>query len=157
MNSDVFSAMFTLPQGNCVPEGSSDTNPIRLDGVSALDFQRFAELLYPTHIIFPGQTYHNRTLTKDEWILILRLATNKAIVELGKLIEGIERILLSKEFSIQPWLWGGCLRLIVRPKRLTLEEASKIGFEDSIRLFRLREDFHRRPQIPAHDWEEEFG
>ena len=42
-----FTSMFTLPVPPGEIEGTSDQKPIKLEGISSLDFQRLLEVLYP--------------------------------------------------------------------------------------------------------------
>jgi hypothetical protein len=45
---NIFAAMFSLPQSqNEDGEGMSDANPIKLEGVSKVDWEHFLEALYP--------------------------------------------------------------------------------------------------------------
>jgi hypothetical protein len=48
-NSSVFAAMFSIPQGCAAgdAEGTSDENPIRLDGVPAAELEAMLQILYP--------------------------------------------------------------------------------------------------------------
>jgi hypothetical protein len=47
-NSEVFKDMFSLPQGSqTTEEGNSDANPIKLEGISALEFASLLRALYP--------------------------------------------------------------------------------------------------------------
>lgn len=44
----VFDTIFSLPSAEgAVIDGSDDEHPFRLDGISAADFRRFLEVLYP--------------------------------------------------------------------------------------------------------------
>jgi hypothetical protein len=46
--SVVFRDMFSLPTSPHQVEGLTDEMPIRLEGASAIDFERLLELLYPS-------------------------------------------------------------------------------------------------------------
>jgi hypothetical protein len=47
-NSDIFRTTFTLPQGgNSNAERTSDENPLELEGISKVDFQRLLKVMYP--------------------------------------------------------------------------------------------------------------
>jgi hypothetical protein len=47
MESEVFSATFSLPSGHLEAEGTSDANPFILHGVRAGDFQAFLKVINP--------------------------------------------------------------------------------------------------------------
>ncbi|KAJ6548871.1 hypothetical protein B0H19DRAFT_1074677 [Mycena capillaripes] len=68
-NSEIFASTLTLPVTGDV-EGGSNQNPIKLDGVSSVDFERLLVVLYPLHREDPMPT-----LSKDHWISVLKLAT----------------------------------------------------------------------------------
>lgn len=46
-HSEVFRTMFTLPSGETNPEGQSDENPLKLEGISAQDFEHLLSVIYP--------------------------------------------------------------------------------------------------------------
>jgi hypothetical protein len=46
-NSNIWSGLFTLPLGSNQAEGFSDENPIRLESISSIDFQRLLMVMYP--------------------------------------------------------------------------------------------------------------
>jgi hypothetical protein len=59
-DSAIFAAMFSLPPvvGER-PEGEVIENPIVLEGVNALDFDRFLSVLYPLCVPFRFQNFSN--------------------------------------------------------------------------------------------------
>jgi hypothetical protein len=67
-DSEIFRTMYQLPQGTEDVEGSSDTRPLVLKGVTAVDFEAFLSILYPL-----GNKPQTKSL--DEWISVLRLST----------------------------------------------------------------------------------
>lgn len=50
--SPIFEDMFAVAQ-NAPLEGSSDTHPLRLDGVSAPDFKHLLQYLFPLYVPSP--------------------------------------------------------------------------------------------------------
>ncbi|ESK97223.1 hypothetical protein Moror_17879 [Moniliophthora roreri MCA 2997] len=147
--SEVFRTMFTLAPKDktrdTTDEGATDDNPIRLEGVKCLDFERFARALCPTENPLLQQTSER---TRDEWMSILRLSTmwdfqEMRWIAIGKLetfhMTPLEKVLLGREFAVSDWQWDGYVDLITRPNAPTMEEASKIGYADSIQLFQIRE------------------
>ncbi|EEB91828.1 hypothetical protein MPER_09749 [Moniliophthora perniciosa FA553] len=96
----------------------------------------------------PDKAQKTSERTRDEWMSILRLSTmwdfqkirRIAIEKLQKLhMTPFEKVMLGREFTVNDWQWDGYVDLITRPSVLTMEEASKIGYADSIQLFQIRE------------------
>jgi hypothetical protein len=51
-SSEVFCDMFALPRADHTsPEGNSDENPIKLEGISAFDFEQLLYVLYPRYVV----------------------------------------------------------------------------------------------------------
>jgi len=143
-HSAVFRDMFEMPPtvGEAV-EGTSDQNPIRLDGVSAVDFERLLSILYPPMI---GE----HTATLAEWISILQLATrwlfddirSLAIRELANFdIEPVQKVAIALQTDIPEWLHPSYVALCERHNPLSVEEARRLGVEVVAQLARAREIF----------------
>ena len=64
-----------------------------------------------------------------------------SIRKLRKQLDGdpIERILLAKEYGIKDWLLGAYDQLISRKEPLTLEEASALGSDCTLKIMHARE------------------
>ncbi|KAF5355559.1 hypothetical protein D9758_006324 [Tetrapyrgos nigripes] len=148
-SSEVFQGMFAIPSGKKDAEGGAEgeniSNPIRLEGVKAVDFRCLVEILYP-----PSETpWQPGNKTEDEWKSILRLATlwrflrlrSKAIEVLTneQKMDAVERILLGRELSVSEWIQSGYKDLIMQEKPLTEEQVEKIGLSPAVRIFRARE------------------
>jgi len=86
-NSEVFQDMFGLPvPENTVTDGSSDENPLRLDGVKKADFRQLLKVMFPR---FPREL---DTLTWQEWFSVLKLAMMWRMDEIMRL--AVEKILI---------------------------------------------------------------
>ena len=89
------------------------------------------------------------TLSKDEWISVLRLATfwyflkfrKLAISELDQAGELTpkDKVVYGRKFKIQAWLTAGCMELVGRDETISKEEAIAIDYETTFALFRIRE------------------
>jgi hypothetical protein len=89
------------------------------------------------------------SLSKDEWISVLRLATfwyflkyrQIAISELQKAGELTltDKIVYGKEFKIQSWVEEGCSELVKRNRTIDKQEALTIGYDFTFVLFGIRE------------------
>ncbi len=99
------------------------------------------------------------TLSKDEWISVLRLATfwyflkyrQIAISELQRVGEltSTDKITYGKEFKIQSWVEEGCSELVKRNHTIDKQEALTIGYDITFVLFGIRER-HLRGVLASH-------
>lgn len=143
--SDIFEAMFSLPQiVGRDPEGSNESAPVKLEGVSKLDFQKLLEVMYPLELTATPWL----TMSKEEWISVLKLATMWNFKEIRALaisnlskqtIDPIEQILLAKSYNVPQWLHSGYDAIAQRSRMLSLDEAEQLGYPTAIRVFQVRE------------------
>ncbi|KAL1759897.1 hypothetical protein FB107DRAFT_204180 [Schizophyllum commune] len=122
------------------PERST---PIKLAGVSSVDFQRFLSIVYPTKL---GRCDIH---TVDEWTSVLRLATKWSIDSLGELaIEEIkpkaspfDKVTIAREFDLGPgWLLPAFVNICERPNWLNRDEAERLGLPTVVEIGRIREE-----------------
>ncbi|KAJ7699027.1 hypothetical protein B0H17DRAFT_1049944 [Mycena rosella] len=142
-NSEIFASTFTLPAVDDVQaEGQSDANPFVLEGISSVDFHRLLKVLYPLDI---PQILGMR---KEEWVSVLKLSTlwrfldarDLAIKQLTSIgLGSVEGILLSRQYDVAPWLRAGYTDLAQREEGISLEDAEKIGWQTTVRLYQTRE------------------
>ncbi|KAJ7189550.1 hypothetical protein GGX14DRAFT_59485, partial [Mycena pura] len=145
-HSQLFATVFTLPRpAGEEAEGWHEGSPIKLDGVSILDFERLLKVLYPLTPV-----PNTPTLDADEWMSVLKLATkwhflqvrDLAIRQLGEhalSLSPVSRIVLGRQYDVSTWLRSGYIELARRKASITTEEATKIGLEVALEIFRLRE------------------
>ncbi|KAJ7180997.1 hypothetical protein C8R46DRAFT_885842 [Mycena filopes] len=143
-SSEIFSTTFTLPAvDNEQAEGRSDANPFVLEGISSVDFQRLLKVLYPLDIP------QILAMPKEDWISVLKLSTqwyfldarDLAIKQLDERtdIGSVELILLARQYDVATWLRRGYTDLARREEGISLEDAAKIGWETTVRLYQTRE------------------
>ncbi|KAF7370263.1 hypothetical protein MSAN_00657500 [Mycena sanguinolenta] len=143
-SSEIFATTFTLPVAdNADAEGQSDENPVILEGISSVDFRALLKVLYPLDIP------QILSMPKDEWISVLKLSTQWYFLDARDLaikqlndrpdIGGVERILLARQYDVATWLRKGYNDLAKREEGLSLEDAAKIGWETTVRLYQTRE------------------
>ncbi|KAL1679065.1 hypothetical protein EV122DRAFT_210878 [Schizophyllum commune] len=117
--------------------------PIKLVGVSSVDFQRFLSIIYPTKL---GKC---DTHTVGEWTSVLRLATRWSIDSLGELaIEEIkpkaspfDKVTIAREFDLGPgWLLPAFVNICERPNWLNRDEAERLGLPTVVEIGRIREE-----------------
>ncbi|KAI0648578.1 hypothetical protein C8Q79DRAFT_956099 [Trametes meyenii] len=139
-SGNMFSGMFQIPAQN--HEGESDEHPIELETVSGADFKAFLRVL------FPGIYSPERSLTTDEWMGVLKLATMwmfdavraVAISQLHKLLirSPALRVRFAREFDIPLWIQPALLAL-ARQDTLTAADLEALGWDTTAKLIRVRE------------------
>ncbi|TFK74680.1 hypothetical protein BDN72DRAFT_833209 [Pluteus cervinus] len=144
-NSEFFRGLFSVPIPEAKqPDGQSDEQPLRLDGILEADFRVLVKLLYP----MKGYKGVSISLETDEWKSILKLATlweftelrESAIDSLASIItDPVDKVVMSKEYQIDGWLLPALNALAQREKAISFEEAGKIGYETAFKLTALRE------------------
>ncbi|KAJ7212851.1 hypothetical protein C8J57DRAFT_1097070, partial [Mycena rebaudengoi] len=159
-NSEIFATTFTLPAADDVQaEGRSGANPFKLEGISSVDFERLFKVLYPLDIP------QILLMPKDDWISVLKLSTlwyfidarDLAIRQLtGMSLGSVERILLSRQYDVAPWLRSGYTELARREEGISLDDTEKIGTNPKQienRLFKVpQHHFERGAEIFAAAW-----
>ncbi|KAF5355452.1 hypothetical protein D9758_006290 [Tetrapyrgos nigripes] len=153
-SSEIFCDIFLASQGNTPAKGSSRENPIKLDGVQAVDFERFMEFLYPSTI-----PWREESRTDDDWKSILKLATLWRFIDLRKLaidkltgsqrMTSAEKILLGRQCSVTQWVRSGYIELIMQTDVPSMEILKSIGFDAALRVFRAREDARKLVSNPC--------
>ncbi|KAJ7593788.1 hypothetical protein C8J56DRAFT_1022688 [Mycena floridula] len=138
-----FAAMLSLPQGNLVPEGGSDRNPVVLEGISKIDFSRLLHAMYPINLDKPVK------MSEDGWISVLKLSHKYQLLDVRKAslrelaqnkISCIDKIILGRECEIVEWLIAGYVELVNQEQKVSIDDASAIGFEAAILISHARED-----------------
>ena len=91
----------------------------------------------------------HKAQTLDEWTSILHLATRWEFTDIRALainsiqslnITPVDRIVISRDYDISGrWTLAAYTALCDRPEALTLEEASRLGLETSVRIAQMRE------------------
>ncbi|KAJ7699021.1 hypothetical protein B0H17DRAFT_854718, partial [Mycena rosella] len=136
-NSEIFASAFTLPAAGEI-ERTTDENPIKLEGIRSIEFQRLLEVMYPLTNPLPS-------FPKELWISVLKLATlwrllqirDLAIEKLGPEVQdSIEGIGLARAYHVGPWLHNGYFTLA--RNGISLEHATILGWEVAFKIFQLR-------------------
>ncbi|KAI0657073.1 hypothetical protein C8Q70DRAFT_289643 [Cubamyces menziesii] len=142
-DSEAFKSAFALPPLDSPEgiEGSCDANPIELGGVVADEFRSLLRVL------FPGAHDISRSMSKDQWISALKLATMwdfenvrlKAIAELSKLVpQHGERVRLARVYDIPGWI-ESALKELVQQDTLTASDLEALGWATVAKLIQIRE------------------
>ncbi|KZT60673.1 hypothetical protein CALCODRAFT_492225 [Calocera cornea HHB12733] len=140
--SEVFRAMFSLPPPKGTPvEGSSDSNPVRLEGVSNIAFEHLLWYMYP---MSHGEM---TAVPADAWLQILNLATmfdferirSSAISVLCRCPDPMFKLSVAERFHVDEWRLGCYVELCMRPAFFTEAEMRQLGSETTARLVAARE------------------
>ncbi|KAK0486300.1 hypothetical protein IW261DRAFT_1559705 [Armillaria novae-zelandiae] len=157
--SETFRAKFELAcqeaTSNGTIEGDTNSKPIKLQGVSKVDFERllkFMSRLYPFEII-----------SHEGWISILKLSTmwemteirNAAIagiLECQLKIDATERISLGKEHNVPMLVTSGIVSLVNQRGGVSEKQIAALGLEMALRIqcirVKLLEDGTRESMFP---------
>ncbi|KAJ7763591.1 hypothetical protein DFH07DRAFT_956402 [Mycena maculata] len=141
-NSEIFAGTFMLPTTGDV-EGKSDKNPIKLEGISSVDFERLLAVLYPLENPMP-------TFSKDHWISVLKLATLWRLLATRALAihhldtevkNSAEGIVLARTYHVAAWLRSG-YEALARGTHgaMSLTDAEMIGWDTATKIYRIREE-----------------
>ncbi|KAI9465152.1 hypothetical protein BJY52DRAFT_1220856 [Lactarius psammicola] len=111
-------------------KGSSDNNPLVLEDVTIVDFERFLWVFYnPKYSLYDANV--------DEWTSILKLSHLWAFTEVKTLaLRELERLEIPPLDKIVMWRTPA---LTVRAEPITIEEGRELGLETALQLARARE------------------
>ncbi|KAJ6578913.1 hypothetical protein DFH09DRAFT_909392 [Mycena vulgaris] len=152
-DSAIFASMFTLPSAvGERPEGEVVENPIILEGVSALDFNRFLSILYP--INFSTRD----TASAEEWTSVLSLATRWDFTSLRELAtqhlfamtSAVERIALGRRYDVPEWLAPAYTEVCERKDPLNLAEGRLLELDDIIWIGKVRHCIRYASNLNRH-------
>ncbi|RXW20424.1 hypothetical protein EST38_g5413 [Candolleomyces aberdarensis] len=121
---------------------SPQLDAVKLDDVSADEFQSFLKAVYP--MVIQGEL----SLSKEEWLSVLKLSTKWFFNGLRTMatetltqfsLDPFEKIQLGKEHFIEGWVLAGYRELVMRYEAVTVKEAQMIGLQEAIQLNPIRE------------------
>jgi hypothetical protein len=144
--SPVFNDMFSMPQGdNTTLDGSSDQQPLKLEGISAYDFRALVTHLLPLP--------HLPKLDANQLIAVLRLtklyqldeAWKTAVSALDALLpcstHATFRLYVSYKCVIPEWRLPALMRLVTRPEPLNMSDARYIPLPLILKIGAVREEW----------------
>jgi hypothetical protein len=175
--SSIFEQMFTLPQTE-ETDGSSNEHPLKLEGLSALEFRTFIAVAIPRYDCLSGiilETVWNltylllfsivggsaRSLIAEDWVAVLRISDMwqmdalraSAIEILTTLFDADTAALqlqVAERYSIKKWMYPAASKLIMRENILTCAEMQLLGYETASTVLCAR-DAHLKSQIVKRD------
>ncbi|KAJ3534857.1 hypothetical protein NMY22_g6736 [Coprinellus aureogranulatus] len=146
-----FSRLAPSADDKSAGNGETDENPIRLSGCTKSEFEVLLEL------VIPSDASEIPTLSKDEWIGVLKLgslwvipkATALAIEKLSALqMSPIEKVQLGKTYAVPSWLKDGYTKLLANSDSYTtFEEYRVLGLETMNRILLAKLKLKRTAEI----------
>ncbi|KAJ7286922.1 hypothetical protein C8J57DRAFT_1282354 [Mycena rebaudengoi] len=152
-DSAIFASMFTLPSAAGErPEGEVVENPIVLEGVNTLDFDRFLSVLYPINFLTRD------VVSVDEWTSVLALATKWEFTSLRELAmqnlsattSAVERIAIGRRYDVPSWLVPAYTEVCERKDPLTPAEGRLLGLDDVICIGQVRHSIRYTSNLNRH-------
>jgi len=145
VESEVFADMFQLPaptmDGRAL-DGSSDDQPLRLDGIKKSDFVQLLRVMFPLDSQQPDSP------SPEEWTSVLKLSNMwqfhkiraTAIKKLETItMDLVDKIVIARRFDIPTWLVPTLNALIQRESPVGLSEGNRLGMEWVLKVAEVRE------------------
>ncbi|TFK67228.1 hypothetical protein BDN72DRAFT_859286 [Pluteus cervinus] len=125
--------------------------PSRLEDITAVDLERFFGVVFLANY----QVWNLTTV--EEWTSVLKVARqweansmyHLALSEIKPDATPLDLVVLGAQYHIADWLREGRLKLCRREERITLEEATRMGMEEAIKISAARH--HIRPSKLRRD------
>ncbi|PBK73990.1 hypothetical protein ARMSODRAFT_567436 [Armillaria solidipes] len=141
-SSEVFSTMFSLPQGGSSPvDGSDDEHPLVLQGIKSIDFENLLKA-----IVDAGRQAAPKS--ENEWLSALKLATmwgmsnirRTAINEITQLksMSDVDQVILGKDYAVVDWVISGYQALTKRKTVVSIEDASRLTLPTCLKVWQAQ-------------------
>ncbi|KZP33823.1 hypothetical protein FIBSPDRAFT_1035806 [Athelia psychrophila] len=120
----------------------TEDDPLILVDVKVADFDHFLSILYPSD---RGMS----ATTVDEWAAILHLAIKwgfefirtLSTKHIARIATDIDKIVLGRQYGVNPWLLDAFVAVCIREQSLTTEEGRRMKVEDIIGINAIRQQF----------------
>ncbi|KZP16648.1 hypothetical protein FIBSPDRAFT_748524, partial [Athelia psychrophila] len=135
-------------------KGLAEDDPLVLEDVKAAHFDHLLSILYPSEYGSGAYT----AVTVDDWTAVLHLAVRwgfqsirtLAITRLTPIATDIDKIVLGRQYDINPWLHEAFIALCMREQNVTKEEGSRMRVDDITKINAMRQLFRQGAQpMPA--------
>ncbi|KZP11511.1 RHD3-domain-containing protein [Athelia psychrophila] len=128
-----------------VGKGLTESDPFILEDVKAAHFDHLLAIFYPSEY---GSAVYTAS-TVDEWTAILHLAVRwgfqsirtLAITRLTPIATDIDKIVLGRQYEIDPWLHEAFTAVCMREQSVTKEEGRRMRVDDIIEINAIRQLF----------------
>ncbi|KAF8161479.1 hypothetical protein B0H34DRAFT_701115 [Crassisporium funariophilum] len=151
--SEVFQAMFTLPQDpDLKVDGQTDDQPLRLEGVKQDAFRQLLRVMYPrgsdTQLTFDQCASVLELSIKWDMDRIRRLSIMKMEPDL---LEDPQRLLLmGHRYHVDDWVIAAFDFFVRRADPMGLEDVEQIGIADVLKISSIRECCCRHHKVPVN-------
>ncbi|KZP11507.1 RHD3-domain-containing protein [Athelia psychrophila] len=131
-------------------KGLTEDGPLVLEDVKAAHFDHLLSILYPSEY---GSAVYTAS-TVDEWTAILHLAvrwgfqsiSTLSIMQLTPIATDIDKIVLGRQYEINPWLHEAFTAVCMREQSVTKEEGRRMRVDDIIEISAMRQLFRQGTQ-----------
>ncbi|KAK0226434.1 hypothetical protein IW262DRAFT_766760 [Armillaria fumosa] len=141
-SSEVFSTMFSLPQGgSSFVDGSDDEHPLVLQGIKSADFENLLKA-----IVDAGREEVPKS--EAEWLSALKLATmwgmsnirRTAIKEITQLksMSDVDQVILGKDYAVMDWVISGYQALTKRKTIVSIEDATRLTLPTCLKVWQAQ-------------------
>lgn len=141
-SSEVFSTMFSLPQGGSSSvDGSDDEHPLVLQGIKSADFENLLKA-----IVDAGRQEVPKS--EAEWLSALKLATmwgmsnirRTAIKEVTQLksMSDVDQVILGKDYAVVDWVMSGYQTLTKRKTIVSIEDATRLTLPTCLKVWQAQ-------------------
>ncbi|KAK0195916.1 hypothetical protein F5146DRAFT_924703, partial [Armillaria mellea] len=149
-SSEVFSTMFSLPQGDSSPvDGSDDEHPLVLQGIKSVDFENLLKA-----IVDAGRQAVPKS--EAEWLSALKLATmwemstirRTAIKEITQLkgMSDVDQVILGKDYAVVDWVISGYQALTKRNTVVSIEDAARLTLPTCLKVWQAQVSMNPAPE-----------
>ncbi|KAL0067292.1 hypothetical protein AAF712_005690 [Marasmius tenuissimus] len=151
-----FTYIFTLPQTTTSSKGMSSDNPIVLEQISKIEFERFLGVLYDPQFYTINDDSSADTYA-ETWLSVLKLSSlwnfldvrKIAIERIEKAVTGpsftnIDRLLAGSRYGVLQLFIAGVFAIGRDPSYdIDLAGARRLGLERTVALFSLKGNFRK--------------
>ncbi|KZP16649.1 RHD3-domain-containing protein [Athelia psychrophila] len=124
-------------------KGLTEDDPLILEDVRAAHFDHLLSILHPSE--YGSGVY--TAVTVDDWTAILHLAVRwgfhsiktLAIKQLTPIATDIDKIVLGRQYDINPWLHEAFTAVCMREQSVTKEEGRRMRVDDIIEINAIRQ------------------
>jgi len=126
-----------------IGQGLAEDDPLIVEDIKVAHFDHFLSILYPSEYGVYTAT------TVDEWTVILHLAVRwgfdsiktLAIKHLAPIATDVDKIVLGRQYGIDPWLCEAFIAVCMREQSLTKEEGRRMKVDDVVEISAVRQRF----------------
>lgn len=159
--SEVFNNMFELPKASGKADGSSEEQPLVLEGIKACELEDFLSVLYPR----VSTDAEPESLSLERWKAVYNLATMwefagvrdealRVLKAQTRAMSSIDTVVLYRELDLEidADFVLAVQRLVEREQEISHDEGARLGLWNAMRVCTVRGWYsgtHARAQLPS--------